>query len=420
MSALSVYYEHHYVGELARDDDLVFSFVYADEWLSNPVRFPLSLAMPLTSQKFGNRITLSFFENLLPEGEVMESLQRSHGISGVFDFLENYGQDCAGAVIVTDQTNYHYRADPTQVIEVDMSKVYLAIEERSSVADVIANMNPGYLSLAGAQDKFAAIYEGGSFFIPTHGAPTTHIVKTPIQHSGIKESVLNEYFCMQLAREVGFQIPECFVIDGRHPLFIVTRYDRFQDNTGIVHRIHQQDFCQAHGRTSEFKYEEKGGPTIKDNYNLLASNVPASKRLESIQTFLDWICFNLIIGNHDSHSKNISFLLRNGKNELAPFYDLICTAIYPNLRKQFAFQIGDRYEFSRIGRNQIKLLENSLALREGTFRQRLATVNTRIHEKKDTLVEKICNEFPSSKIPYRISQLIDDRTKSLKFQGAID
>src|SRR5690606_345539 len=98
-----------------------------------------------------------------------------------------------------------------------MNQVFSAIEERRSVADVIANMNPGYLSLAGAQDKFAAIYKDGTFLIPTHGAPTTHIVKAPIQHTGIKESVINEYYCMKLAKAVGFNVPKCSVLDGKHP-----------------------------------------------------------------------------------------------------------------------------------------------------------------------------------------------------------
>jgi serine/threonine-protein kinase HipA len=203
--------------------------------------------MPLTQSTFGNRITLSFFENLLPEGEVKESLQRAHGITGVFDFLENYGKDCAGAIVVTDKLEYTHSIDPVKAVQIDMDKVYAAIDERNSVADVIANMNPGYLSLAGAQDKFPAIYKDGTFWIPPHGAPTTHIVKAPIQHTGIKESVANEYYCMELAREIGFKVPKCLVTNGRHPLFVIERYDRFRDSKGIIHRIHQQDFCQAQG-----------------------------------------------------------------------------------------------------------------------------------------------------------------------------
>ena len=419
MKELNVFYEDVLVGILTRNDDLVFGFNYSKSWQQHSKAFPLSLAMPLTQNSFGNRITLSFFENLIPEGDVKENLERSHGITGVFDFLENYGKDCAGAIIVTDQKNYINSIDPEKTITIDMLKVYAAIDEKNSVADVIASMNPGYLSLAGAQDKFPAIYKDGTFLIPTQGAPTTHIVKAPIQHTGIIESVFNEYYCMELAREIGFNIPKCFIAEGKHPLFVIERYDRYHDARGIVHRIHQQDFCQAQGKTSEFKYEDKGGPTLKDNYLLITNNVQPVNRVKSIQSYLEWISFNLLIGNHDSHSKNISFLLHNTRNELAPFYDLLCTSIYPKLKRQFSFKIGGRDDFTQIGGNQIKLLEKDLDLKEGTFQKCLKKINDKIIEIKDPLAERICKNFPDAKIPKRISTLVADRSKSFKLQGAL-
>lgn len=421
MKTLNVFFENQLVGKLTRDDDLVYGFSYEKTWQQNPIRFPLSLAMPLSQEVFGNRITLSFFENLLPEGDVKENLERAHGIAGVFDFLEHYGKDCAGAITVTTQADISFSDDPKyhETITIDLKKIYAAIDEKNSVADVIASMNPGYLSLAGAQDKFPAIYRNGSLLIPTRGAPTTHIVKAPIQHSGIKESVFNEYYCMELAREIGLNVPKCIVTDDEHPLFIIERYDREIDKNGLVRRIHQQDFCQAQGKTSEFKYEDKGGPTLLNNYQLIKNHVSPVKRVQNIRNFLDWIAFNLIIGNHDCHSKNISFLLSNGKNELAPFYDLLCTAIYPKLQRQFAFKIGDRDDFTQIGSNQIGLLENSFDLKNGTFRRRLIEINNKIQGNKDLVAERICRTFPNAKIPKRISQLIEDRSKSLKIQGSL-
>ena len=118
----------------------------------------------------------------------------------------------AGAIVLSRHSGGIPNPDPTQLIELDMAKVYAAVEAKESVADAIAAMNPGYLSLAGAQDKFAAVYKEGRFFLPTQGGPTTHIIKPPIQHSGIKESVYNEYYCMELARAVGLHVPACFVL----------------------------------------------------------------------------------------------------------------------------------------------------------------------------------------------------------------
>ena len=41
-----------------------------------------------------------------------------------------------------------------------------------------------------------------------------------------------------------------------------------------------------------------------------------------------WIVFNTMVGNSDAHLKNISFLVDHDGKRVAPFYDLLCTAVY--------------------------------------------------------------------------------------------
>jgi serine/threonine-protein kinase HipA len=148
--------------------------------------------------------------------------------------------------VITHKKNPPRPKRKDEHLEIKLSEIYNAIDESKSAVDFIADKNPGYLSIAGAQDKFPCIFENGKIFLPKNGEPTTHIVKTPIVVKGIKESVYNEYFCMKLAAAIGFLVPEVFVIDGEHPLFIVERYDRYLVEK-LMKRIHQQDFCQALG-----------------------------------------------------------------------------------------------------------------------------------------------------------------------------
>jgi serine/threonine-protein kinase HipA len=418
MSKLNVFYEKIKVGELNRDEDLVYSFAYDPDWLHYEKKFPLSLALPLREEAYGNKHTLSFFENLLPEGEVRNVIGRAHQVESPYEFLREFGGDCAGAVIVTDKEHSPFTGDTREKILIDMEKVYQAIEQHHSVAHVIAQLDPGYLSLAGAQDKFPAILEDGQFYLPKNATPTTHIVKVPINREGVKESVYNEYYCMQLAKAAGLNVPHTQIIGGGiHPLFVIDRYDREKDKNGIIHRIHQQDFCQAQGIVSEQKYEAKGGPSLKDNYALIVNNVGIKNRLSNTYAFLDWVCFNLLIGNNDSHSKNISFLLRDGRVELAPFYDLLSTAIYPKLKRQFSFKIGDRDDFSSIGKKQFEALDADLGLKVGTMAERLRLMNKKVLEYKDPLADSIKKEHQQMKIAQRISEMIEKRSRSFKQQG---
>lgn len=417
MSKLNVFYEKVKVGELKRDEDLVYSFAYDSDWLQYEKKFPLSLALPLRSEPYGNKYTLSFFENLLPEGEVRNVIGRAHQVESPYEFLKEFGGDCAGAIIVTDKERSPFTGDTREKTLIDMEKVYQAIEQNHSVAHVIAQLDPGYLSLAGAQDKFPAILEDGRFYLPKDATPTTHIVKVPINRDGVKESVYNEYYCMQLARACGLNVPYTQIIGGGiHPLFIIDRYDREKDKNGIIHRIHQQDFCQAQGIVSEQKYEAKGGPSLKSNYALIVNNVGIKNRLSNTYAFLDWVCFNLLIGNNDSHSKNISFLLRDGRIELAPFYDLLSTAIYPKLKRQFSFNIGDRDDFSRIGGKQFEALDADLGLKIGVMAERLKLMNKKVLEHKDPLADSIKKEHQQMKIAHRISEMIEKRSRSFKQQ----
>ena len=143
------------MGTIYIDQELVYSFTYASSWKE----FPLSLAMPLEEKSFGNKKTLSFFENLLPEGQVKEDISRLQGYKEPFEFLRKYGGDCAGAISISDIRQKKKRAlGQESFFQLDKSKIYAAIRERRSVTEVIATEAGGYLSLAGAQEKFPCVY----------------------------------------------------------------------------------------------------------------------------------------------------------------------------------------------------------------------------------------------------------------------
>jgi serine/threonine-protein kinase HipA len=408
---LFVYYEEKKVGNILVDEEEVYSFRYEKQWVTDKEAFPLSLALPLSDKIYGNKLTLSFFENLLPEGDVRNSIEKNKDIHGAYAFLKEFGSDCAGAIIISSHEMKNY-AHSGESKELSLSKIEMAIENKRPVTELLSSMKPGYLSLAGAQDKFPAIYKNKKFYIPIDRSPTTHIVKAPIWRHRIKESVYNEFYCMTLGKMIGFKIPNFFIVKHKHPLFVIERYDRTIDQNKI-RRIHQQDFCQAQGIMSSSKYEAEGGPSIKDDYELLRKSVSPKHRFRDINLFLEWISFNLIIGNNDSHSKNISFLMHDGI-QLAPFYDLICTEIYPDLKNKFSFFVGGRNEADKIGRNQFSILNKELELKEGTFEESFSKVMKSIEDTSKLVTKNVLKEYPDCKIAGRIEQFIRRRIKGFK------
>ncbi|MCX6866029.1 MAG: HipA domain-containing protein, partial [Verrucomicrobia bacterium] len=55
---------------------------------------------------------------------------------------------------------------------------------------------------------------------------------------------------------------------GQTPCLIVKRYDRQSAAGEPVRRLHQEDFCQAMGFPPARKYQQEGGPSLRDCFAL--------------------------------------------------------------------------------------------------------------------------------------------------------
>jgi serine/threonine-protein kinase HipA len=77
-------------------------------------------------------------------------------------------------------------------------------------------------------------------------------------------SAANEATCLRLAAACGLDVPdiELLDLDGLGVL-AVKRYDRRPSPDGPV-RVHQEDGCQATSTPPQQKYEEQGGPSLRD------------------------------------------------------------------------------------------------------------------------------------------------------------
>jgi serine/threonine-protein kinase HipA len=142
---------------------------------------------------------------------------------------------------------------------------------------------------------------------------------------------------MTLADKVGLPVPKISLL--RHPetVYMVERYDRVTAGEQLT-RLHQIDFCQALNLPSSKKYEKEGGPSFNDCFAILRKY--CREPAKDVQNLISWVVFNYLIGNSDAHGKNISLLMMPAGVQLAPFYDLLCTAVYPGLTHNLALKIG--------------------------------------------------------------------------------
>ena len=77
-------------------------FSYDADWVKRPGAIPISLTLPVREEPYVSRTLHPFFENLLPEGWLLEISTKKLKIAkdDAFGLLLALGADCVGAVEV--------------------------------------------------------------------------------------------------------------------------------------------------------------------------------------------------------------------------------------------------------------------------------------------------------------------------------
>ena len=315
---LNVYLCGSKIGVLSEDDLLQLSFQYN----SNETR-SLSVYLPIRNEIYSHAEAFPFFENLSPEGEAFEILTKNHvSENKIFSILDRFGGDCAGAVAFYEGKPENNNEETLH--EISAEKFTQIIDKLPEDPLLTSLENPPRLSLAGAQSKFAVYKYENKYYRSNDDYPTTHIIK--ITNKRFPNLLKNELFCMKLAQIMELNVPDIELkTAGNHPYLEIERYDRYVEN-GIVRRVHQEDFCQALGLVSDRKYQTRSGVSLRNCCRVIEKF--SENRLWDINSFVEWIVFNYLIGNTDAHAKNLSLLHTETGIKLAPFYDLLSTEVY--------------------------------------------------------------------------------------------
>ncbi len=310
----------------------------------------LSLALPLTPDRYPNGVTRAFLDGLLPEGEPRVAIADDLGLSAndVFGLLAALGRDCAGALVVLPEGDSPPSTYMTRAAEPLSAAGLTALVANLHSAPLGVDRNVR-LSLAGVQEKLLLVrLPDGGWGRPVGGVPSTHILKPEIE--GFDRTVENEAFCMRTAKHLGLPVAEVdSILVGGRPVLSVERFDRRVDPDGTVHRIHQEDLCQAMGLPPKRKYEQDGGPTLARVARILQDVAdPASPT-----ALLCAVTLNVALGNCDAHGKNLSLLhAESGSLRLAPLYDLISTRLYP-LDDKLAMYVDSVRKVDRVTTDRI-------------------------------------------------------------------
>ena len=194
-----------------------------------------------------------YFENLLPEGALLELVEKEFGTGAFdsFDVLRKLGTDLPGAILTRPEAGDEAPTART------------APSAKPTAPKTIR------FSLAGVQLKFSMKSVNRRLTMPAIGEGGDVILKLPTTtYPGLPEA---EYTALQLAKLAGVDVVESTLVDSKSIEDIpkelveagsqslsVKRFDRAPDEI----RIHTEDFAQIVGAVGDQKYTRANQDTL--------------------------------------------------------------------------------------------------------------------------------------------------------------
>lgn len=352
-----IYMNGQKVGRLLQNASGKLEMTYAEEWLRSEARRPLSLSLPLSSQKHSGEVVENFFDNLLPDSQpIRNRIQARFGArtNRSFDLLWHIGRDCVGALLLfPDDAPLDIRRVDTEPLT--EAQIAATLRNYRTMPLGMGADTEFRISIAGAQEKTALLRQDGGWHRPLGATPTTHIFKLPIgrieySNMDLSDSVENEWLCHLILKAFGIPVAnaEIATFDTVKAL-VVERFDRrwAEDRSWII-RLPQEDMCQALGVPPALKYESDGGPGIERIMELLFGS---SEGLADRRTFMATQVIFWLLGAIDGHAKNYSiFLLPGGGFRLTPAYDIL--SAYPLIAKRQLDRANLRMAMAVRGKNR--------------------------------------------------------------------
>lgn len=328
---LEAWLEGQHVGQFVRTSAGTVSFVYSDDAPSTPI----SLSLP----RYGGEkraAAANLLDNLLPDQEhTRVRMAQVYGAesTGTFDLLHKAGGDVAGGLVLMPEgqqpSTGPARLNPALSRDVADRINSIKLDPDAWVPRDV----PTRFSLAGTQGKFALARVDLDWYWSNETVPSTHIIKPGRPDYDNLESA--EDAVLTLAADIGIPAPKTAILHEKdQTAFLIERFDRLRvDGQLTARRLHAEDLAQALGV----------GPGVK--YNVTAAEI--LEKLATIdvtgdvsRAFLQQLIFNTLVGNADAHAKNYSVLLRPDAVTLAPLYDVVPLALYPQFEQKLAMRIA--------------------------------------------------------------------------------
>ncbi|MCD2449768.1 type II toxin-antitoxin system HipA family toxin [Methylicorpusculum oleiharenae] len=299
---LRVYVQNQPAGFLLKESsEFIFNYLDADS------DYFVSLTMPVRNKSYAHPRLHPIFEMHLPEGYLLSIIKKHFTkLTATDDFglLRLLSPSIRGRV--------HYPGE-SSALTVPLHLDELLHSQLDDLFDELVSRFALQSALSGVQPKvLAKVVDKASLKL------NDYIVKA--WGPDYPQLALNEYFCMQVLKHAGVDVPEFYLSDD-DALFVMKRFDLTDQGECIGF----EDMCVLQGKQRDDKYVgsyEQIAKTIK----LFCSPV---NKMRSLQQFFKMVVLNNCLQNGDAHLKNFGLLYDDLSSiRLAPAYDVVSTTVY--------------------------------------------------------------------------------------------
>lgn len=301
---VEVSYEGLKVGRLALTPDGRCLFEYDKNWLEQG--FSISpFYLPLQSGVFTSKADpfeglFGVFADSLPDGWghlLIDRWLREKGIEPgsltILDRLALVGENGMGALTYSP-IKLTYNETPLQSLDYYAVESWKLTHQATNVS--LEELVDKAGSSGGARPKILITIDGKEWLIKFRASVD------PPDIGAI------EYKYSLLAGKCGIEMPETKLFEGKY--FGAVRFDRTHNSKLHIHSA------------AGLLYASHRLPSL-DYISLLKATQALTRDVNEVGKMFRLMVFNVLIGNRDDHSKNFSFIYRNGKWQVSPGYDLL-------------------------------------------------------------------------------------------------
>ncbi len=311
-ASLDVYVSGQQVGTLTEEAGQ-YVFTYLPDV---PPASLISLLMPVRAASYDWKTLHPFLQMNLPEGFKKDLMIRRlgpHADVSDFGLLAFTGANTIGRVQVVPRGV----TPAVAASKADMAGLLASADSRDNLLRLLeGGVAEG---ISGVMPK-ALVRPGDKATVWTDG----FILKTGFED--LPGLAINEYLCLEVAREAGLEVPEARLSDDGQVL-AVRRFDRPADGQILA----VEDYCALKPNDAVNKY--KG--SLEDLARLTNIYVPRSALKDNARRLYTLILLNYAIHNADAHLKNFALVYTSVDDvRLAPVYDVLSGTVYPKYATQ--------------------------------------------------------------------------------------